>query len=190
MRKRDEKIYNDPWERDFYETGSTRPPKDRGGLVAILLILVILLGGTCSALGIINLHLLQQLAHQEETPGTLNVFDTAPDQSFPTPIGESDDSIGFARMGMEGQTVSDFDRRFYDLPQGVLITGVTDGSPAQLAGLHPGDVIILLDSLAVSTQEELEYALAQFPAGQPIAVAFYRHQTGKEMNTQITLSEE
>ena len=190
MRKRDENIYNDPWERDFYETGSTRPPKDRGGLVAVLLVMVILLGGTCSALGLINLRLIRQIAQQEEPPGTLNVFETAPEHSFPTPIGESADSIGFSRMGIEGQTVSDFDRRFYELPQGVLVTEVADDASAHLAGIHAGDVIVRLGDQPIASQEDLLNALAQSAAGVPIPVKFYRHQTGENMDAQITLLEE
>ena len=29
---------HDPWNQDSYETGSTKPPKSRGGLIALLLI--------------------------------------------------------------------------------------------------------------------------------------------------------
>ncbi len=49
--------YNDPWDRDSYETGSTQPPKQGGGLVAVLLVLVIFLVGLSSALGILNIKL-------------------------------------------------------------------------------------------------------------------------------------
>ena len=34
----------EPWNQDTYRTGSTRPPKKRWGLIAVLLTLVILLG--------------------------------------------------------------------------------------------------------------------------------------------------
>ena len=37
----------DPWNQGTYRTGSTRPPKSHGGLLALLLVLVILLSG-CS----------------------------------------------------------------------------------------------------------------------------------------------
>lgn len=189
MKNRNEKHYTDPWERDYYGTGSTQPPKDRGGLIAILLVAVILLGGTCSALGVINLHLLRQLA-QQEPMGTLNVFEATQDDSYPTPIGESADSVAIPRLAMEGQTVSDFDRRFYDLPQGVLVTQVLDGGAAHKAGFHAGDVIVTIGGQAVASQEELEAALENCPAGTPIAATFYRHQTGQEMETAITLPEE
>ena len=47
-------------EPDYYETGSTRPPKSHGGLIAFLLILVIFLCGLSSALGLLNIKLLSQ----------------------------------------------------------------------------------------------------------------------------------
>lgn len=50
----------DPWDRDIYETGSTNPPKQRGGIIAILLMLVIFLVGLSSVLGILNARLTSQ----------------------------------------------------------------------------------------------------------------------------------
>ena len=57
----------EPWEQHRYETGSTRPPKSRRGLIAVLLVLVIFLGGIVSAMGLLNIHLFRQLASNEET---------------------------------------------------------------------------------------------------------------------------
>ena len=31
----------DSWERDSFETGSTKPPKNRGGLICVLLVAVV-----------------------------------------------------------------------------------------------------------------------------------------------------
>ena len=63
----DENQYNspEPWDRDSYETGSTKPPKSRSGLLSVLLVAVILLGGITSALGIMNIRLFQQLNGDE-----------------------------------------------------------------------------------------------------------------------------
>ena len=52
--------YNDPWDRDIYETGSTNPPKHRGGMIAILLMTVIFLVGLSSVFGILNARLTSQ----------------------------------------------------------------------------------------------------------------------------------
>ena len=42
----------EPWNQDTYRTGSTRPPKKRWGLIAVLLTLVILLAGLSTILGL------------------------------------------------------------------------------------------------------------------------------------------
>ena len=51
----------DPWEESSWQTGSTNPPKSRGGLAAVLLVLVIFLSGIVTVLGILNVKLFQQL---------------------------------------------------------------------------------------------------------------------------------
>jgi len=55
-----------PWDDSVYGTGPTEPPKNRGGLVALLLILVIFLCGIVTVLGILNVRLFQELQHFEE----------------------------------------------------------------------------------------------------------------------------
>ena len=49
------------WDPETYRTGSTKPPKSRNGAVAVLLVLVILLCGIVSILGIVNIHLLRRI---------------------------------------------------------------------------------------------------------------------------------
>jgi len=56
----------DPWEESSWQTGSTIPPKSRGGLVAVLLVLLIFLSGIVTVLGILNVKLFQQLKAQEQ----------------------------------------------------------------------------------------------------------------------------
>ncbi len=48
-----------------YQTGAAKPHKEHRGLIAILMILVTFLGGIASALGLLNIRLLQQLADRE-----------------------------------------------------------------------------------------------------------------------------
>ena len=64
----DERRNNRPeyWEYGVYETGRTKPPKNHGGLVAALLVVVIFLGGLVSALGVLNIRLFAQLHNQPE----------------------------------------------------------------------------------------------------------------------------
>lgn len=53
-----------------YRTGSTRPRKNRSGLVALLLIAIIFLAGIISALGLLNIRLFRQLEKQPEDNST------------------------------------------------------------------------------------------------------------------------
>lgn len=66
-----------PWDDSVYGTGPMEPPKSRGGIVALLLILVIFLCGLITVLGILNIRLFKQLSTQEETPLSIAVVDEA-----------------------------------------------------------------------------------------------------------------
>ena len=55
-----ENYNNTPWEQDSFRTGSTRPPKKRGGLIAVLLSAVIVLCGIVGTLGFMNIRQRQQ----------------------------------------------------------------------------------------------------------------------------------
>ena len=190
MKKRNEEFYNDPWERESYETGSTRPPENRHGITSLLLVLVIVLGSICSALGIVNLRLLQQLDAYEGDSNTINLFESQPEDSLIASVDPYENSVPFPRLGLEGQSVSDFDRQFYDLPQGLLVTGVSEDSCAHAAGIHAGDVITSLGGHPIRNQEDLAAVLENCPASKALTVEFFRHQTEKNMKTTITIPEE
>ena len=107
----DEHKYNRraPWEPGMYETGRTRPPKSHGGLIAVLLVIIIFLGGLVSVMGIMNVRLFSQLNRQDdhsddpvsfvsetdETTGELISYDptTAPTESLPLPTEAQKESI-------------------------------------------------------------------------------------------------
>ncbi len=57
--------YNDPWEQEMYQTGSTKPPKSHGG-TAVLLVGVVFLTGIASIFGMWKL---QSLHNPSDTPG-------------------------------------------------------------------------------------------------------------------------
>ena len=56
----DHKQTMEPWDQDSYETGSTRPPKNHGGIIALLLITVIILLGVSTVMGVLNIRLFAQ----------------------------------------------------------------------------------------------------------------------------------
>ena len=92
----DERNYQDhPWDDSVYGTGPTQPPKNRGGLLALLLILIIFLCGIVTVLGILNIRLFRQLNRQEEKDLSIAYMEneTLPTESMitgaePTPATE------------------------------------------------------------------------------------------------------
>lgn len=189
MKKR--KQQDIPCNQDFYETGSTKPPKKSGGVIAFLLVLVILLGGLCSALGIINMRLLEQLAQiQQEPHETLPLFKQEDNTSPATVPEEPIMGIKLPKMGAHGQTVSDFDRKFYELPHGVMVTEVQENKNADEAGLRGGDVITTVNGTHVQCHEDLSALLEKMELGETVEVEFYRQQTQEKIKTNITLREE
>ena len=56
-----------------YKIGHTEPPKSKGGVIAVLLIVIIFLGGVISILGLLNISLFQQLLHKDKNKDALAV---------------------------------------------------------------------------------------------------------------------
>ncbi|HXU93516.1 MAG TPA: Do family serine endopeptidase [Gallionella sp.] len=77
----------------------------------------------------------------------------------PTPSAESQ----LTRLGLTVQTLTPDLARQFDLEenQGVLITGVEDGSLAAMSNLQPGDLIVEADRKPVASVEELRSILAK-----------------------------
>ena len=80
-----------------------------------------------------------------------------------------DGRIRRAYLGLGGQTVPLHVRivRFYHLPahHGVLVTAIEPGSPAQRAGVRPGDVIVRYDEHAVASVDDLQRLLTEQRVG-------------------------
>ena len=61
----DERRHYTDWDDSVYGTGPMQPPKNRGGAVALMLILVIFLCGIITVLGILNIRLFREIRQQE-----------------------------------------------------------------------------------------------------------------------------
>jgi S1-C subfamily serine protease len=80
-----------------------------------------------------------------------------------------DGRIRRSYIGVSAQTVPVHRRvvRFYDLPKemGVVVLGVEEDSPAKLAGLREGDVIVALDGHPVAGVDDLHRVLTDVRVG-------------------------
>ena len=74
------------WDDQYYGTGPTQPPKSRGGLIALMLILIIFLCGIVTVLGVLNIRLFQQLKlkqEEEELSISFTTESTLPEEADP-----------------------------------------------------------------------------------------------------------
>ena len=97
-----------------------------------------------------------------------------------------DGRIRRSYIGVEAQTVPLLRRvvRFYDLPSesGVIVASVTNGSPAQKAGLREGDVILAMDGKTVAGVDDLHRLLTDARVGASSRLTVLRHTEKLELN--------
>jgi len=89
-------------------------------------------------------------------------------------------------LGIVLYTVDQFAVARYELgvESGVLITQVVQGSPADKAGLKPGDVITRFADREIATAEDMIRAIHLSEIGQKVPVTYWRDKA--EYNTEVT----
>jgi S1-C subfamily serine protease len=97
-----------------------------------------------------------------------------------------DGRIRRSYIGVEAQTAPLHRRlvRFYDLPKesGVIVISVENSSPAQKAGLRPGDVIISLDGKPVAGVDDLHRLLTDARVGVSSTLTVLRYTEKLALN--------
>jgi serine protease Do len=92
-------------------------------------------------------------------------------------------------LGVGAQTVSQTLVFWYNLAtdEGALLVSVTSGSPADVAGLREGDIIVSLGDNEVTTVQDLQNAIHSCRIGEEVDITFWRSST--KMTTSTTLTE-
>jgi S1-C subfamily serine protease len=98
-------------------------------------------------------------------------------------------SQGFFGAEFERNQEVIFDWPLYlDKQQGARIQRVLSQSPAERAGLKPGDLILELDSIPIYSPQSLRNEVCIFPPDTELSLSFERN--GSLFETQITLGSE
>lgn len=192
--------YNDPWDDRVYGTGNTMPPKSHGTAIALLLILVIFLSGVISFLGFLNIKLVWQLNRQAEELAAIPI--SFSDEDDQTPAAETEhasfhiekniilnqaaQSISNS-LGLEGEGITRFDQQYFQIPAGLYLTEVEEGSDAYSQGVEPGDILLSLNGTSITSQEELETFLLTCSVGDTVDAVIYRDET--QIDLTLTLTE-
>lgn len=155
-------------ETAFYQTGRTQPPKQRGGVFALVLVAFIFLSGVVSVLGLLNIHLF----HGAETEKNPTAFSLAAESSVQSASYAG--SFHLPSLGVSGAFTDSLDQLLYRLPQGFYISSVDTGSNAEQKGLLPGDVIQSLDGVTLTETDSLQNLLRGLPEDQSVRLVICR----------------
>jgi serine protease Do len=75
----------------------------------------------------------------------------------------------------------------FPVQNGAQIITVVSGAPASQAGLEVGDIILSLDSRALSASTTLEDALRYYRAGDVVIMQVWNHRDGKIVSLRVRL---
>ena len=92
---------------------------------------------------------------------------------------------GRPTLGLSGQTLSTFDQYYFRIPAGLYIESVQAGSPAEQAGIRPGDVLVQVDEIRIVDAAGLDQALYDAQVGQVVTVILYRSNYYYEVNLEL-----
>ncbi len=168
-----------------YATGVTQPGKSRN-VLTVILILAIVLVGAATLMGPERLERFYQLSAD-------GLDDVAP-VPFEVPIVAGADLYPHARLevgtqipelGISYSNISSVNNRYYDIPEGLLVTSVTEQTKA--AGVRTGDILHKVEGQPVSTTQELQAVLEPCENGEQVTLTLYRPSLKKEMEVTLPI---
>jgi serine protease Do len=98
------------------------------------------------------------------------------------------DSAEIGYLGISGVDVSAEDAEMYNIPTGIYVRQVVEGSAAESAGIKKGDIITKFDGSSVSSMESLQDTLQYYAAGSAVVITVQTAQDGEYQEKDITVT--
>lgn len=95
---------------------------------------------------------------------------------------------GRPSIGISGREITDTISYLYDIPVGVYILEVVEGSGADKAGIRENDTLISLDGVEVRTMKEVDSIKDKYKAGDTVEAVVVRN--GRKLKLSLTFTEE
>lgn len=176
-------MYEQDWpnvdgEQTCYRTGFTEPKKTNRGILAALLILVIFLGGINTAFRLLDIRLFRKITKDAGIAPASVRFAEEKDHALTQ-------SPNVPALGISGESISEFERLYYDVPAGFYITEVASGSPASAAGLLPGDVLLYFNGQYTPDLAALEQQLAACNPGETVYLLLHRQNSAYSVEIRL-----
>ncbi len=94
-------------------------------------------------------------------------------------------------LGISGEDVGASMSNGYNMPVGLYITRVVEGSAAEKAGVKTGDILTAFDKMSVSGMSQLRNYLQYYKEGEKVEITVKRLNDGnyEEVNLTVTLDE-
>ena len=162
--------HEQPQERPCYYGTGRRRELDKSRLPLVVSLLAVVLAANLLT---IALHMRQnQLdavqTSQGETEGAAS--DVYPVRS-PKQTSAEEESSSF---GMELSALDDAERRYWDLPEGIIVRSIASGSSADTAGILSGDVLLLVGDTEVASIADYFAAIGNCKPGDILKLTIYR----------------
>ena len=93
-------------------------------------------------------------------------------------------------LNITGQDVSSDVAEMYGIPEGVYVSGTTDGGAAANAGIQKGDIITKLCNTTITSISQLKEELQYYKAGETVEITLQRNTDNKgyqEQTVKVTL---
>lgn len=99
-------------------------------------------------------------------------------------VDESDSAF----LGIAGVDVTSDVASTYNMPTGVYVAQVTEGSAAEQAGIRMGDIITTFDGREIKSMEELSTRMQYYKAGDTVEVIIKRASDGAYVEQTISVT--
>lgn len=97
--------------------------------------------------------------------------------SYETRTKNEDGESGY--LGLYPKTVDSETSEIFGMPQGVYVSEVEEGTPAYIAGIRKGDIIVKMDAVKIKTAEELRDRLTYYSPYETVEITINRNEDGE-----------
>ena len=98
----------------------------------------------------------------------------------------AEDEVGY--IGISLREVTSQISQMYNMPEGIYVVSVEEGSAAANAGIMKGDIITKFDGSSISSYSDLQKTLQYYAAGDSVTVTVQRPQNGEYVSIELNLT--
>ena len=99
---------------------------------------------------------------------------------------QQEKSANAGYLGVSGIDVSAEIATSYNMPEGVYIAKIAEGSAAEAAGLMQGQIIIKVDDTAITSASQLAEVISGYEAGAEISITVQTNNGGSYVESQVS----